>query len=154
MTYTEIKKRNERNYYYRVLSVRKGGKVSKKRIYIGVNLNKNEVGLKEKEADERLLSSKQVSKELQKIMPKLRKILVDNKIKRAGVFGSYALGDFKRDSDIDILIQPTKNMSLMDFSRLKIEIQEKLGKRVDLLSYDGISPLLKKEILKSEVKVI
>jgi Fic family protein len=55
MPYTEIQKRNEKKYFYRVQSLRKGNKVTKKRIYLGVNLDKNQINKKEKEADIELL---------------------------------------------------------------------------------------------------
>ena len=55
MPYTEIKEKNEKKYYYRVKSIRNGDKISKKRIYLGVNLNKNHVYKKELEADKELV---------------------------------------------------------------------------------------------------
>jgi Fic family protein len=59
MVYTEIKEVKGRKYYYRVVSVRKGRKVEKKRVYLGVNLDKKALLEKESEADKelRLLSS-------------------------------------------------------------------------------------------------
>lgn len=60
MAYTEIKKQNEEKYYYRVLSVRKGKKIEKKRIYLGVNLNKEELAKKIKEADRELSAFKDI----------------------------------------------------------------------------------------------
>lgn len=54
MVYTEIKKKNENKYYYRVKSLRKGKKIEKKRIYLGVNLSSEELFKKEKEADREL----------------------------------------------------------------------------------------------------
>ena len=59
MVYTEIKKKGRRKYYYRVISVRKGKKIEKKRIYLGVNLDKISLSEKETGADKelRLLSS-------------------------------------------------------------------------------------------------
>ena len=51
MAYTEVKERNEKRYYYRVISVRKGEKISKARKYLGVNLRKEELSLKERAAD-------------------------------------------------------------------------------------------------------
>ena len=54
MTYTEIKEKNSRKYYYRVKSVKVKGKVTKERIYLGVNLTKGELDKKEKEADKKL----------------------------------------------------------------------------------------------------
>jgi len=59
MVYTEIKEVKGRKYYYRVVSVRKGRKVEKKRVYLGVDLDKKALLEKESEADKelRLLSS-------------------------------------------------------------------------------------------------
>lgn len=54
MVHNEIQEKNGRKYYYRVKSVRIGKKVKKERIYLGVNLNKEELSKKEKEADKKL----------------------------------------------------------------------------------------------------
>jgi len=54
MAYTEIKEQNGKNYYYRVISVRHGKKVGKKRVYLGAELSKEELAKKEKEADKEL----------------------------------------------------------------------------------------------------
>jgi len=55
MVYTEIKEKNGRKYFYRVLSIRKGPKIEKKRIYLGVDLDKNNLINKEKQADKELM---------------------------------------------------------------------------------------------------
>lgn len=160
MTYTEIKKRNNKKYYYRVLSVRKGKKVSKKRIYLGNNLNKSELSKKEKQADESLQSkkNKKINKELEKIKPKMIKILKENHIKRAGIFGSYALGQQKKNSDVDVLIEiePKYNekISLLDIIRLQQFLEKKLGKKIDLVEYSALHRLLKDRILKEEIRII
>lgn len=54
MAHTEIQEKNGRKYYYRAKSVREGKKVKKERIYLGVNLTKEELKKKEKEADRKL----------------------------------------------------------------------------------------------------
>ncbi len=54
MVYTEIQEKKGRKYYYRVKSVKKNGKTIKKRIYLGVNLKKEEIIKKEIEADKKL----------------------------------------------------------------------------------------------------
>lgn len=51
MSYTEIKHKNGTNYYYRAVSVRKGRRINKKRIYLGVDLNKNKLIELEEKAD-------------------------------------------------------------------------------------------------------
>jgi len=58
------------------------------------------------------------------------------------------------DSDIDILVEIDKNISLLDFVGIKLEIEETLGRRIDLVEYHTIKPLLKDRILKEEVAIL
>jgi hypothetical protein len=91
---------------------------------------------------------------INKIKKSIINVLKKHKIRKAGIFGSYARGEEKNNSDIDILIQPTKNMSFFDIVRLEEELKKELKKRVDLLTYNGINHLLKDIILNEEVKII
>lgn len=75
MTYTEIKEKGEKKYYYRVKSVRKGEKVDKQRVYLGGNLKKQELQEKEKEADKQLLNIKEEVKQKPEKTPKDNKEL-------------------------------------------------------------------------------
>jgi hypothetical protein len=86
---------------------------------------------------------------LKKIVSTLRKYNVT----KAGIFGSYARGEAKKTSDIDILIKYPKGMGL-EFVGVKLELEERLGKKVHLVTYKSIHPLLKDRILKEEVKII
>jgi Fic family protein len=54
MVHNEIQEKNGRKYYYRVKSVRIGKKVKKERVYLGVNLTREELEKKEKDADKKL----------------------------------------------------------------------------------------------------
>ncbi len=155
MAYTEVKQRNGKKYLYRVRTLRQKNKFKKLRIYLGKDISKLELQEKEKQADKELLikTKKEKLKKLNELILKLKKILKEHNIKRAGIFGSYAEGEQKRYSDIDILIEPTKNMGF-NFAGLEIELSEKLNKKVDLVSYNGLSPFLKERILKQEVRVI
>lgn len=94
-------------------------------------------------------NKKQLNKLKRKIVPLLKK----NNVVRAGIFGSYARGENKKNSDIDILIQPPKGIGF-GFAGIELELEDKLKKKVDLLSYRAIHPLLKKGILKEEVRII
>ena len=154
MAYTEIQERNKRKYYYRVISVRKGNNVFKKRKYLGVNLSVKELAEKEKEADKELDTKKEIKKNMiEELKPKIIKILKKNKIKKAGIFGSYVRGEQKKNSDIDIIIEPVKGMGL-EFVGVKLELEDKLGRKIDLVSYKGIHPLIKRKILKEEIRII
>ena len=152
MVYTEIKERNDKKYYYRVISIRKGNKTSKKRKYLGVNLSQEKINKEEVLADKQLKVNTKPN-ELNKLIPKIIKILKEYSIRKAGIFGSYARGDFKDSSDVDILFEPIKNMGFK-FAGLEIELAKALKKKVDLVSYNGISPYLKERILSQEVRII
>src|SRR3989338_162524 len=81
-------------------------------------------------------------------------ILKKNDVVKAGIFGSYARGEAKKRSDVDMLIKQKGKKSLLDLVRLERILEEKLKKRVDLLDYDGLSPYLKERILKEEVRIL
>ena len=91
--------------------------------------------------------------DLKNIKKKIVEVLKKNKIARAGIFGSYARGEQKKNSDIDILIEPPKGMGF-GFAGIQFELERKLKKKADLLTYKGLSPYLKERILKEEIKII
>jgi len=84
-----------------------------------------------------------------KIIPVLRRY----DVRKAAIFGSYVKGEEKEDSDIDILVEFKGEKSLLDLAGLKIELQEILKRKVDVLTYNSLHPLLKEKILQ-EQKVI
>ena len=83
---------------------------------------------------------------------KIIKILKKNGVKRAGIFGSYARGEQTKDSDVDILIE--FDGSLLTLVGIGMKLEKKLKKKVDLITYRGINPHLKKYILADEVRII
>lgn len=91
---------------------------------------------------------------IDKLKEKIRPILKKSKISKAGIFGSYARGDNREDSDVDILIETNKNASLIDLIRLKLILEKALKKKVDLVEYSTIKPSLKDRILKEEVQLL
>jgi len=90
---------------------------------------------------------------IESIKKQIVPILKRQEVIRAALFGSASRGEMKKRSDIDILVKLKMGKSLFDFVRLKIELEKKLGKKVDLVSYGAIKPRLKDIILKDE-KVI
>ncbi len=91
-----------------------------------------------------------ISKIKQKIVP----ILKHYGVKRAALFGSYVRGDAKKSSDIDILVDIKSDISLLDFVGVKLELEEALKKKVDLVEYSTIKPLLRGKILQEQVKIL
>ncbi len=92
---------------------------------------------------------------IETIKKKIVPILKENKIKKAGIFGSYARGEQKEKSDIDILVEiKNKKFSLFDLIKLKLYLEKRLRKKVDLIEYSTIHPLIKKEALKEEIRIL
>lgn len=82
-------------------------------------------------------------------------ILRRNGVVKAGIFGSYARKEMKKRSDVDMLIKVRRRkFSLFDLVGLQQELEQHLGKKVDLLTYRGLNPYLKDYILKDEVRII
>ena len=92
--------------------------------------------------------------DIEGIKRKILPILQRYGVKRVGLFGSYVRGEMRKDSDIDILVEIEKDISLLDFVGLKLEIEEVLGKKVDLVEYNTIKPLLRERILKEQVVIL
>jgi uncharacterized protein len=56
------------------------------------------------------------------------------------IFGSHARGDSKPDSDLDLLVEFAASPEFDNFMGLKIELEDRLGTSVDLLSRSACSP--------------
>ncbi|MEK6823771.1 MAG: nucleotidyltransferase domain-containing protein [Nanoarchaeota archaeon] len=91
-------------------------------------------------------------REVESLKKKIISLLKKEGIKKAGIFGSYARGEQRKNSDIDILVE--FDGSLLDLVRLERILKEKLKKNIDLLSYGGINHRLKDIILNEEVRII
>lgn len=91
---------------------------------------------------------------IDEVKNKVIPILKGYSVKRAALFGSLVRGETKPDSDLDILVEIEDNISLLDFIGLKIEIEEALGKKVDLVEYSTIKPLIKERLLNEQVVIL
>ena len=68
-------------------------------------------------------------------------------IKSIGLFGSYSRGDYREDSDIDIMVELSEP-DAVKFILLAYELKELLNKKVDLVSKKGIKPSYYKSLEK------
>ena len=91
---------------------------------------------------------------IEEIKKKISPILARYGVKRAGVFGSVVRGEATEDSDVDMLVELPKESSLFDLVGLKLELEDILGKKVDVLTYNSIYHLLREPILSEEVQIL
>ena len=63
------------------------------------------------------------------------------------VFGSTVRGDARPDSDIDILVEVERGRTLLDVIALEQDLEELLGRSVEVLTDAGLSPYLRQRLL-------
>lgn len=69
-----------------------------------------------------------------------------------GIFGSFARGEQKESSDVDILVDLEKPIGF-NFFKLWDELEEKLQRKVDLVTLKSLREEIKEDILKEIVKI-
>lgn len=84
----------------------------------------------------------------------IRKELVKNGIRKASLFGSLYNGEFRETSDIDIMIEAKNDMSLLDLARLKRELEEVSGFKVDIITFRSIDPRYRDLFIKNSEELI
>ncbi|MFH0951280.1 MAG: nucleotidyltransferase family protein [bacterium] len=87
-------------------------------------------------------------------LAKLKKILKQQGVKSASLFGSFARGEATAKSDIDLLVDLGKGKTLFDLSGLKLTLEDALGREVDLVTKNALKPAIRSYILKDLVKII
>lgn len=76
------------------------------------------------------------------------KIAAKHGARNVRVFGSVARGDAGPDSDIDLLVDMEPGRSLLDMGGLWSDLNELLGRKVDIVTENSIYWLLRRRILK------
>jgi predicted nucleotidyltransferase len=64
------------------------------------------------------------------------------------MFGSVARGEAGEESDIDLLVKLKPGRSLLDHAALLVDLQDLLGRRVDVVTENALYWLLRRRILK------
>jgi len=74
-------------------------------------------------------------------------------VTRIGIFGSVVHGEAQPDSDIDILVDldPNANLSLLGLGHIWGDLNEMLGRDIDLVCRDSIRPMLRERIISEAV---
>jgi predicted nucleotidyltransferase len=74
--------------------------------------------------------------------------------KMIGVFGSYARGENRPNSDIDILIDLQSKISLLQLVRMERELSELIGVKVDLLTSGALKNQKLRDYINKDLQII
>ena len=74
-------------------------------------------------------------------------------IQSISLFGSFLHGDEGKDSDIDLLFEMRKTMSLFRIFAVQHRLEQKLGHKVDLIEKESLDKYIKDEVLADAKKI-
>ena len=138
---------NKETYKMFPFRVRRDNGIVINKLYNTRNKNKYITDLIEKDVNPSVLTLKQIK---ERIMP----ILLKHNIREVYLFGSYARGEARNDSDIDIFCEKGDVDSLIKHSSLINELQESLGKKVDVVFISAtMDEFFEEQIRKDLIKL-
>ncbi len=83
----------------------------------------------------------------------VRRIVESHRARNARVFGSVLHGDDTDESDLDILIDPTPDTTLMDVAAIQVELERLLGVAVDVLTPKALPEKCRETVVAEAVPV-
>ena len=91
-----------------------------------------------------------VSARLAELKPRLER---EYSISELGIFGSYARGEQRSDSDLDVLVAFERPVTLFDLVRLEDDLADELGVEVDLVTKESLKPRIESRVSEDLVYV-
>ncbi len=74
-------------------------------------------------------------------------------VRNVRVFGSVARGDADERSDVDFLVDLDRGRSLLDLAGLLVDLEDLLGRRVDVVTVPGLKARIRNRVLAEAVPV-
>jgi predicted nucleotidyltransferase len=90
---------------------------------------------------------------LQAYREQIRKIVRSHRATNARVFGSALRGEDTDTSDLDLLVDPTPETSMMDIGAIRHELKTLLGVNVDVLTPKALPDSAREKILREAIQV-
>ena len=79
---------------------------------------------------------------------RIREIALNHHVSGVLVFGSALHGDDVSGSDLDLLVEPTPQTTMMDIGAIRFELKNLLGLEVDVLTPNGLPPKFREQVLR------
>lgn len=83
----------------------------------------------------------------------IREIAMRHRVRNVRVFGSALHGSDTEDSDLDLLVEPTAETTLMDIAKIQLEVAQLLHVSVDVLTPNGLPDKFREQVMAEAVAV-
>lgn len=83
----------------------------------------------------------------------IREIALSHRVSGVRVFGSVLRRDDVAGSDLDLLVEPTAQTTLMDIGAIRFELKKLLDLEVDVLTPNGLPASLREQVLREAMPV-
>lgn len=93
------------------------------------------------------------SEALQKNRDNIRQIILAHHVTNARFFGSVLTGNDTEESDLDVLVDPTTETSLMDIGAIRYKLKMLLGVNVDVLTPKSLPESFRDKIIKEAMPI-
>ena len=95
------------------------------------------------------------SAEVRHIIPQIQQFLKTQPVERAYLFGSCSRGEETPNSDIDLLVTYTDSdsLSLMDISRMMVQLGKKINRRVDMVEDVCLKPFARESVNHDKIMI-
>lgn len=96
-----------------------------------------------------------LSARVKEMIPQIQAYLVGQPINKAWLFGSCSRGEDTADSDVDILVQYSKNeqVTLFTISRIMCSLKKLLNREVDLVEDEGLLPFAVDSVNRDKILI-
>jgi predicted nucleotidyltransferase len=94
-----------------------------------------------------------ISQSLAEKRAEILKVAATHGAKNLRVFGSFARGDERPESDIDLLVEMEPGRSLLDIIAIKYALEDMTNRKVDVVTEKALSPYLRDKILRDAVSI-
>lgn len=84
---------------------------------------------------------------------RIREIALSHRVTNPRVFGSVLHGEDTEDSDLDILVEPTSETTLMDIAKIEVELKDLLDIRVDVLTPKALPEKWRQQVIGEAVSL-
>jgi uncharacterized protein len=83
----------------------------------------------------------------------IREIALRHRVRNVHVFGSVLYGNDTEDSDLDLLVEPTAESTLMDIASIQVEVAKLLNVSVDVLTPNALPDKFRAQVMTGAVAI-